>query len=35
MTDMSELPIYSGRPMEVSDLLNLNKHLIKFLQPLR
>ena len=25
MSDMSELPIYSGRPMEVSDLLNFEQ----------
>ena len=29
MSDMSELPIYSGRPMEVSDLLNFEQALDK------
>ena len=29
MTDMSELPIYSGRPMEVSDLLNFEQTIDK------
>ena len=29
MSDMSELPIYSGRPMEVSDLLNFEQAIDK------